>query len=59
MMKADVKEVQITTQPFPSSRKIYVEGTLPGVRVAMREISLAPTRPMTRHPPQADARMHQ
>ncbi len=49
MMKADVKEVQITTQPFPSSRKIYVEGTLPGVRVAMREISLTPTRPMTRH----------
>ncbi|MBI4401746.1 MAG: phosphomethylpyrimidine synthase ThiC [Nitrospirae bacterium] len=32
-----------TTQPFPSSRKVYVEGTLPGVRVPMREISLTPS----------------
>ncbi len=46
MIKEDVKEVQITTQPFPASQKIYVEGTLPGVRVAMREISLTPTRPI-------------
>jgi phosphomethylpyrimidine synthase len=30
--------------PFPASRKVYVEGTLPGVRVPMREISLTPTR---------------
>ncbi|HEY8022480.1 MAG TPA: phosphomethylpyrimidine synthase ThiC, partial [Thermoanaerobaculia bacterium] len=29
--------------PFPASRKIHVEGRLPGVRVPMREISLAPT----------------
>ena len=34
-----------TTEPFPASRKVYVEGALPGVRVAMREISLSPTRP--------------
>ena len=32
------------TQPFPASRKVYVEGTQPGVRVPMREISLTPTR---------------
>jgi phosphomethylpyrimidine synthase len=29
---------------FPASRKIYVNGTLPGVRVPMREIALSPTR---------------
>ncbi len=34
-----------TPQPFPASRKIYVDGRLPGVRVPMREISLTPTRP--------------
>jgi phosphomethylpyrimidine synthase len=31
-------------EPFPASRKIYVEGTLPGVRVPMREIVVAATR---------------
>jgi phosphomethylpyrimidine synthase len=36
----------VTTEPFPSSRKVYVEGTQLGVRVPMREISLMPTRPM-------------
>ena len=30
--------------PFPASRKVFVEGRLPGVRVAMREVSLSPTR---------------
>jgi phosphomethylpyrimidine synthase len=39
-------EPGLSTQPFPASRKIYVEGTQSGVRVAMREISLSPTRPM-------------
>ena len=34
----------LTTAPFPASRKIYVNGALPGVRVPMREISLASTR---------------
>ena len=33
----------ITRRPFPASKKIYVEGTLPGVRVPFREISLTPT----------------
>ncbi|WP_447977626.1 phosphomethylpyrimidine synthase ThiC [Candidatus Nitrospira bockiana] len=35
----------VTATPFPGSRKVYVEGTRPGVRVAMREISLTPTKP--------------
>ncbi|HXO41098.1 MAG TPA: phosphomethylpyrimidine synthase ThiC, partial [Thermoanaerobaculia bacterium] len=31
-------------QPFPASRKVYVSGTRPDVRVPMREIELTPTR---------------
>jgi len=34
----------ITTQPFPSSRKVYVHSRRPDVRVPMREITLTPTR---------------
>ncbi len=34
----------VTSQPFPASQKIYVTGTQPGVRVAMRDITLTPTR---------------
>src|SRR5437588_7782426 len=34
----------ITTQPFPSSRKVYVQCRRPDVRVPMREITLTPTR---------------
>ena len=34
----------ITTDPFPNAVKIHVEGTLPGVRVPMREIRVAPTQ---------------
>ena len=34
----------IVTQPFPASQKVYVDGSRPGVRVPMREISLTPTR---------------
>lgn len=30
----------LSQKPFPNSRKIYVEGKHPGVRVAMREIAL-------------------
>ncbi|TAJ22835.1 MAG: phosphomethylpyrimidine synthase ThiC [Nitrospirae bacterium] len=37
-------EPSLTTQPLPASKKVYMEGTLPGVRVPMREISLTPTR---------------
>ncbi len=36
-------DATLTTTPFPASRKVYVEGTLPGVRIPMREISLTPT----------------
>ncbi|HJX26725.1 MAG TPA: hypothetical protein VJ885_02340, partial [Thermoanaerobaculia bacterium] len=36
-----------STAPFPASHKIYVDGTLPGVRVPMREIRVAPTRTHT------------
>ena len=34
----------ITTGPFPNATKIHVEGTLPGVRVPMREIRVSPTQ---------------
>lgn len=33
-----------SVQPFPRSRKIYVTGSRPDIRVPMREISLNPTR---------------
>ena len=36
----------ITTQPLPASRKVFVTGANPGVRVPMREISLTPTKSM-------------
>ena len=31
-------------KPLPNSRKVYVEGSRPDLRVPMREIALAPTR---------------
>ncbi|MGE3978685.1 MAG: phosphomethylpyrimidine synthase ThiC, partial [Nitrospira sp.] len=34
----------LTTTPFPASGKVYVNGTQPGVRVPMREISLTQTK---------------
>ena len=34
----------ITREAFPASRKIYLEGSDPGIRVPMREIAQAPTR---------------
>src|SRR5687767_7930087 len=37
-------DTTLTTAPFPASRKVYVDGTLPEVRVAMREIQLTPTK---------------
>lgn len=38
---------RITRDPFPASKKIYVEGEIhPSIRVAMREISLSPSKPM-------------
>jgi phosphomethylpyrimidine synthase len=41
----------LTTDPFPASRKVFVEGTRPDVRVPMREISLTPTKSMNGAPP--------
>ena len=35
---------RLTTTPFAASRKVHVDGALPGVRVPMREISLTPTQ---------------
>jgi phosphomethylpyrimidine synthase len=32
------------TQPFPASRKIFVEGSRPDIRVPMREVTLTPTQ---------------
>ncbi|NCC28254.1 MAG: phosphomethylpyrimidine synthase ThiC, partial [Gammaproteobacteria bacterium] len=32
------------TRPFPSSRKIYVTGSRPDLRVPMREVTLTPTQ---------------
>ena len=34
---------QAAIRPFPNSRKIYVQGSRPDIRVPMREISLAAT----------------
>ena len=39
--KAKVDEASV--QPFPNSRKVYVEGSQPDIRVPMREISLGDT----------------
>nr|WP_314492963.1 phosphomethylpyrimidine synthase ThiC [uncultured Chryseobacterium sp.] len=35
---------QITRSPFPNSKKIYVEGKIHPIKVAMREIHLSPTK---------------
>ncbi len=47
---------QAAREPFPASRKVYVEGRAAGVRVPMREVRLAPTRaapglPAAENPP--------
>ena len=33
-----------SSEQLPASKRVYVEGTLPGVRVPMREIALSPTK---------------
>ncbi len=38
------KDASLTVGPLPASRKVYRRGSQPGVAVAMREISLTPTR---------------
>ena len=34
----------LTTKPFPASRKVYITGSQPSIRVPMREITLTPTQ---------------
>ncbi|WP_233010309.1 phosphomethylpyrimidine synthase ThiC [Rheinheimera faecalis] len=34
---------QFQGQPYPASRKVYIQGDLPGVKVGMREIELQPS----------------
>ncbi|HEU4950913.1 MAG TPA: phosphomethylpyrimidine synthase ThiC [Holophagaceae bacterium] len=38
------KALEGCLQPFPASEKIFVEGSLPGVKVPLRRIRLQPTR---------------
>ena len=35
---------ELSTQPFPGSAKIYIEGSRPDIQVALREIELTPTQ---------------
>jgi len=42
--KAPDENSRITTDPFPASKRVYVEGTHEGVRVPFREIALQDTR---------------
>ena len=37
-------EDAVTRDPFPNARKVYVEGSIPSIRVPMREVSQSPTR---------------
>lgn len=41
-MKKDINQI-ITQRPFPGSKKVYVEGQLHDIKVAMREIELSDT----------------
>lgn len=34
----------LSTQPFPASKKIYIQGSRQDIQVAMREITLSPTK---------------
>ncbi len=36
------------TRPFPNSRRVYVQGSRPDLRVPMREIAQSPTKALTR-----------
>lgn len=37
-------EQKITTKPFPNSRKVFIPGNIHPIKVAMREITLSPTK---------------
>ena len=46
-MSAGIKPTQVNAtqdKPLPNSRRVYVDGTLPGVRVPFREITQSPSR---------------
>ncbi|GIW71161.1 MAG: phosphomethylpyrimidine synthase [Planctomycetota bacterium] len=43
MPKTAAPPAQLTTGPLPGSRKIYVQGSRPDLRVPMRAIALSPT----------------
>ncbi|HLO78866.1 MAG TPA: phosphomethylpyrimidine synthase ThiC [Magnetospirillum sp.] len=42
-MSETTEDLKVTTGPLPGSRKIYVEGSRPDIRVAMREVDLEPS----------------
>jgi phosphomethylpyrimidine synthase len=42
-LSTSAKVDELSVQPFPRSRKIYVQGSRPDIRVPMREISLSDT----------------
>ena len=42
-LSATARVDEAAVQPLPNSRKIYVEGSRPDIRVPMREISQADT----------------
>ena len=37
-------QTEMARKPFPASRKVYVEGSFPGLKVPFREVALTPTR---------------
>ena len=43
-MSAAIKSTETEQTPLPNSRRVYVTGTQPGVRVPFREIEQTPTR---------------
>ena len=42
-LNQNAKVDEAAIKPFPKSKKVYVEGSKPDIRVPMREISLSPT----------------
>jgi len=43
-LKDAIKVDELSTQPFPASRKLYVAGSRDDIRVGLREIELTPTQ---------------
>lgn len=39
-----MKEEQISRTPFPNSKKVYIDGEIHPIKVAMREIALSDTK---------------